>query len=171
MMRGNMSSEPSSPTPTQQARLNRLNQFNKLYVYLPLGIGLLLCVGLVGWLTWSTAIAPLVNIDAYTQQNQALVSGLGDSLFILLSLPLLVMMWVLPLAIFAGIYYARQEGYKPLQKLQRGFWWLENHLLKADSGINQVANKVSDKVISANSRLKQTETHIKGLLKEQEGKI
>ena len=166
-MRDNSLSEPSSPTPNQQMRLNKLNQFNMLYVYLPLGITLTICVGLVSWLTWVSVVAPLAGIEANSSQAQALASGLGDTLFIVLSLPLLTMIWLVPVLIFAGIYYARYEGYKPLQKLQHGFWWLENNLHKADNSINQVANKVSRKLININIRLTQTETRIRKLLKEK----
>ena len=120
-----------APSQAQRNREKALRRFNALFVYGPLGLGVLIVLGLLGWLFWA-AVLPQSFTGADTAGARGLASGLADTIFILMALPWALLCPLLPIAFIAGIFYSRRQGHAPLRRLQHLFWRLDGflHVLK-----------------------------------------
>lgn len=123
-------SSKMEPTFAQAARVVALNRFNRLYVYVPVGLVTALFLALSLYLLY-VAIAPP------TEETRPILSGLAD---------LILIVWLLPLVLFFGIsmvlvmggycyyWYGLDEVERPLPpapphgRLRTFLWRIDNAL-------------------------------------------
>lgn len=115
--------QPSPLSPEQRARDAALTRFNRLAVYVPLALAILLAAGLMLLLTWQSLVPD-------SAEKQLFISGLADVVLIGWLCPMTL---VLSLGPVAGIYFLvrrRQRGSYIRRPLQR-FVWRTNDMLDA----------------------------------------
>ncbi len=164
-------SENAGINNAQKARAAALRRFNQLAVYLPLGIGGAICLGLLGWLMWASVIAPLFNREAANGGEVAtLQSSLADAIFVLLGLPIFLTMLALPLLLLAGLLTMRQNDRAPLRWLQSKSWALENRIVQIKDRLHRVSTTTIRNGTAIGNRLEQTEHKIfRQLTREERG--
>ena len=149
----------------QAERAGALQRFNRLYVYLPIGLMGLIMLLLVGWLSWRTIFAPFFAVERSNSQLLPLMSGLADGIFVLLTVPLFLLMLIMPALLTAGIFYLRYNQRTPLKTLQRKMWGLETRLHQ----LHQKSTIISEKSIQGtayfNQQLENVERKIENQLR------
>lgn len=139
--------DPFVPTAVQLERANALKRFNRLVLYLPLG---LLATAVLGLLIYLLVIA----IWPPYEDTRLFLSGIADIILILFMLPVVLIFGLLLASIFGGLIYQRQSrkenGTPTLQqkygRLRLLLWKLDQKLSavyrKADQLMPRVANPV-----------------------------
>lgn len=137
------------PNPTQMDRKRRLRQFNWLYVYTPLLIGLIVFLALLGLLVWLTLFQA-------REESLLFASGMADMILILLMLPMALIGIIGPLALVSIIVLSyrlrqkRKETAQPGNVVQRYSWRAEGLI---DTAISKV-NSYSYKTVQLMAKLK-----------------
>jgi len=144
------------PTTDQLARAAALRRFNRLAVYLPLGLAGLVVLALIGLLFWGV-LSPNV---AGTRE---FVSGLADVVIILAIMPLLLLCAVVPLAAVGLVIYRRQQPQREYGRLQPLFWRLDSILDRARNKAEAALPKAANNVISGHARITYWRTLINHL--------
>lgn len=152
------------PTTLQLERKRRLRQFNWKFVYIPVLLGGVALVAIVGLLIWQTALAPFFNVEAQTQYARHVASSLADMIFILLAVPAFILMLLFPLLIIGTMVEGRRRGIAPLVSLQRLFWRLENVLGRLARLTDSVTQKLSLITIRINKQFNRIESGASRLL-------
>jgi hypothetical protein len=141
------SADPFTPTAVQLERASALKRFNRLVIYLPLG---LLATAVLGLLIYLVIIA----IWPPYEDTRLFLSGIADIILILLMLPVVLIFGLLLAGIFGGLIYQRQSrkenGAGTLQlkygRLRLLLWKLDQKLSavyrKADQLMPRLANPV-----------------------------
>lgn len=150
---GHYARPPEAPQPTaeQLARLARRNRFNRLFVYLPVGLVALLWLGLVLGLLWLTIVGSWFAMDTNQEYYRALVSGVADAFTILMLSPLLVLC-AIPIVLAAGliVYRRRRKGDRePGPESLPIMWRIENVVSSVRSRVDGTTPKVAQPIINA----------------------
>ncbi len=156
------------PSPSQLEREAAQRRFNRLYVYTPLALATLICLGLLGWLLWETVLVNWFMESNRVESARGLASGLADTIFIIMALPWALFCPVLPLLFFAGIWRGRRQGKAPLRRMQRLFWRLDDVLHKVDQKVNELAPRVAHYVVAGNARLTRWQATVARLVQRRE---
>ena len=159
---------PYRPNAKQIARVAAMRRFNWLYVYTPLLTGSLIFLALIGIMFWGV-FSPQV------EGTQLFLSAMADVVIILISLPLIMLGLLAPIALGGIIFYnynkrkERKESLDPdpvvAGKLQRLIWQLDSFLDNVYAKISDVLPKIANPIIQLNSLLAYLETIIKRIKK------
>ena len=144
--------DPFVPTAVQLERANALKRFNRLFIYLPLG---LLATAVLGLFIYLLIIA----IWPPYEDTRLFLSGIADIILILFFLPVAVIFGLLLAGILGGIFYQRQsskeDGAPSLQqkygRLRLLLWKLDQKLSAVYRKIDQFIPKVANPVIRFNA--------------------
>lgn len=144
--------DPFVPTAVQLERANALKRFNRLVLYLPLG---LLATAVFGLLIYLLVIA----IWPPYEDTRLFLSGIADIILILFMLPVVLIFGLLLAGIFGGLVYQRQSrkenGTPTLQQKYGRFrlllWKLDQKLSAVYRKADQLMPKVANPVIRFNA--------------------
>ncbi|MEZ4590274.1 MAG: hypothetical protein R3D55_03930 [Chloroflexota bacterium] len=153
--------DPFVPTAVQLQRAQALKRFNRLTVYLPLG---LITAAVVGFFVYLLIIA----IWPPQTDTRLFLSGVADIIFILFMLPVALIFGLLLVAIFGGAIYWRQsrkeEGEPSLQTKYGRFrlllWKLDQKLSSLYRQIDQLMPKLAAPVIKFNATITYINTRL-----------
>ncbi len=127
----------------KQARQASINRFNRLYVYLPIGLVTGFLIFMFGMLVWATLFA-----DGSTEQGQA--SGVADVFVTLLCLfPMTLLCLALPGAGGYALYWRRTKGSVARKHVSNLAGKAERGINTADEKLNEVQPRVVDGTIKA----------------------
>jgi hypothetical protein len=90
------------PSEEQRARAQALRRFNRLYLYLPLAVGIVAVLVIVGLLLFGLFSPGITGTAEF-------MSALADMIIILWSLPLILIMAIVPLAYVGYLANRRQR--------------------------------------------------------------
>ncbi len=142
------------PSEEQFARDAELRRFNRFYLYLPLGIVILIALVLIGLLT--------VGVFATgNPKNLIFVSALADIIVILGIIPMLVIMAILPIAYLGYLVNKRQKRKQNPQtgplayrsRVQIFLWRLDSFSRKIQYKTKDFAPKAAEPIIKANATI------------------
>ena len=124
-------SEQTQLTPAQLERQKRLDRFNRLTIYLPLGVLTLLIVGVVGLMLWLTLFGDAESISEW----RSFSSATADLIIILMVLPMILFVAVVPI-LAAGWFWYTWESPRPVES------WLQRWLRRTDRFVERSAQHV-----------------------------
>lgn len=144
--------DPFVPTAVQLERANALKRFNRLVIYLPLG---LLVTAVLGFLIYLLIIA----IWPPYEDTRLFLSGIADIILILFMLPVVLIFGLLLAGIFGGLVYQRQSRKKngvptlpqKYGRLRLLLWKLDQKLSTVYRKADQLMPKVANPVIRFNA--------------------
>lgn len=147
------------PTTEQLARDQALKRHNRLYVLLPLGIAVIIALGLLITLI---VLAFLPNHDSIRQ----FISGMADIVIILASIPMTLLCAVLPIAYVALALNRRQQRKLYPQtgpmayrgRIQSFLWWLQSKLDQLQTAIENGSTSLANRVMRAHERFEYYRT-------------
>ncbi len=153
----NWSQEPQDtfvPTAVQLERANALKRFNRLVVYLPLG---LLTTAVLGLLIYLFVLA----VWPPYEDTRLFLSGIADIILILFMLPVVIIFGLLVAGIFGGLIYRRQsrkvDGTPTMQqkygRLRVLLWKLDQKLSVVYRKVDQLMPRIANPVIRFNAFL------------------
>lgn len=138
------------PTEEQQARLRARRRFNRLSIYLPLGLVALLWLLLTVGLLWLTVAGKWFYIDTNQEYYRGLVSGVADAFTVLLLMSL-ILLCAVPLIGAVAFAVWRLRSRKPdgdrYGKLPL-FWRVDNLIMRIQLAAGSVLPKVAGPFIS-----------------------
>jgi uncharacterized membrane protein YjgN (DUF898 family) len=138
------------PTPEQEERLQARRRFNRLAVYLPLGVLVFLWLLLIAGLIWLTVAGQWFYVDTNQEYYRGLVSGVADAVLVLMLAPLMLLCSV---PIVAGIamlvWNRRRRTGHPYGTLPPLFWRIDNLVNRARAGIISFLPRLANPVIAA----------------------
>ncbi len=154
------------PSAEQLERDAELRQFNRLYLYLPLGAALFIAVVLM--------VILLIGVFAVgSLQNLIFVSALADIIVILGILPLLLIFAIVPIGYFGYKINQRQKrklnpetgplAYR--SRVQIFMWRLDQFAQKLQNKTNETAPKLAKPIMKANESIAYLEAWPKSLKK------
>lgn len=144
---------PYQPTAEQLARERDLRRFNRLYVYLPLGLFAFAALAVVILLLVGVFSPGIVGTEAF-------ISALADVIIILWIMPMLVLIALLVIG-FAALVLNRREKRKllpadsPLRqhgRLQFLLWRVDGYLSRVQAQVNRAADAAVAPLISNHGR-------------------
>lgn len=145
--------EPALPTAEQQARRLALRRFNRLAVYLPMGLLALLWLSLILGMLWLTVAGSWFNVDTNREYYRGLISGVADAFTVIMLAPLLLLC-ALPLigAVAFVIWRRQRRKAQPAgaEKLPL-FWRVENIVSALRARVDTTMPKVARPVISTHA--------------------
>jgi hypothetical protein len=149
------------PTAVQIQRANELKRFNRLVIYLPLG---LLATAVLGLLIYLLILA----IWPPFQDTRLFISGIADIILILFVLPVVLIFGLLLVGIFGGAIYWRQsrkdEGEPSLQQKYGRFrlllWKVDQKLSGVYRQIDQLMPKLADPIVKFNATMTYINTRL-----------
>ena len=133
-------SEAYRPTTGQLEREAALRRFNRLYVYLPLGIFSLVGLVLIGLLLWGVFSPGITGTREFA-------SGLADLVVILTTLPLLLLCALVPAAAIGLVIYRRQQPKPEHGRFQTLFWRLDTLVTKVQNTLSTSLPKAAAPII------------------------
>lgn len=153
--------DPFVPTAVQLQRAQDLKRFNRLAVYLPLG---LITAALIGFLVYLLVLA----IWPPYEDTRLFLSGVADIVLILFMLPIAITFGLLLAGIFGGAVYWRQsrkeEGEPSLLNKYGRFrlllWKLDQKLNGVYRQVDLLMPKLVDPVIKFNTTLTYINTRL-----------
>lgn len=153
--------DPFVPTAVQLQRSQALKRFNRLAVYLPLG---LITTAAFGFFIYLLIIA----IWPPQADTRLFLSGVADIIFILFMLPVAFIFGLLLVGIFGGLIYWRKsrksEGEPSLQNKYGRFrlllWKLDQKLSGLYRQIDQLMPKLVTPVIKFNATMTYINTRL-----------
>ena len=152
------------PNEEQQLRDARLRRFNRLAVYLPIGLTAVVLMCCLGFLV-CRAVVPAEAAFFSTLT----LSGIADLLLILVMLPLIILLALITGGAVYGLIYWQQQSQKrpPYERdrLRLLLWKLGNILDEIQHRVTAVSNRATQPLITANARLNQAATTVNQLLK------
>ena len=142
-----------APTTEQMARRTSLRRFNRLAVYLPLGIAGLAWIVLILGLLWLTVAGDWFAMDTNQAYYRALASGVADTFTILMLTPLLLLCALPAVGTVALVFYRRRRKAASPQTAPSLplFWRIENFVVSVRDRVESLLPKVANPVISAHS--------------------
>lgn len=152
------------PTADQIARKAARKRFNRLYVYLPLGIIALVWLLLIVGLIWLTVAGRWFHVDTSQEYYRSLVSGVADAFLVLMLLPFMIVCAVPPVAAIGFVVWrhrrqkAQPDSYGKLPL----FWRLDNVVTRVRSAAAASTPKLANPVITVHS----TASYLRTLLQE-----
>ena len=153
--------EPSS---SQLERAKAIRRFNWRFVYIPLIIGIVIVLVLLGLMLW-VGLAP-----QQAESYRPFFSGLADIVLIFTLIPMMMLCSIGPIALIglgAFRYQKRQEQKEsgepepPARGLQLLLWRVDSLLDKASSSVQTHAPKAATPIIQVNAFLAYVESLIK----------
>ncbi|MBK8987863.1 MAG: hypothetical protein IPM39_17645 [Chloroflexi bacterium] len=143
---------PFQPSPQQLERKAALHRFNRLFVYLPLGVVILVALSLI--------ILLLVGVLAPGLTGAAeFASALADIIIILFSLPLMMICALGPAMLVGLIAWGRNRRQQGIPRLDDGgriqelLWKLDSLVQQAQTRTAEITPKLSGVIIEFNARL------------------
>lgn len=128
------------PTPVQLEREAALRRFNRLFVYLPIGIAVIIALLVIGLLFWVTLIQP-------GEDSRETVSGIASSVVILASIPMTIIC-AIPSVLFIVVFFqGRKKGMAPIKRIQTIFWRIDSLVLRLQSAVNEYTPKVANVIV------------------------
>ncbi len=141
-----------APTQEQLARRKRLRRFNRLVVYLPVGITALAWIVLILGLFWLTVAGGWFAMDTNAAYYRGLASGVADTFTIIMLAPLLLLCALPPVAVIALVVYRRRKSADPEDRPSLPlFWRIENIVVSVQDRTKTHLPKVASPVISAHA--------------------
>jgi len=146
------------PTAEQLAREQELRRFNRLYIYLPLGLLALVAVLIVGALLVGVFSPGIMGTEEF-------ISALADIIIILWIMPMLVLMALASIGFIAMAVNRRQQrkllpADSPLLQHSRVQWFLwrvQSTLGRAEAQVDLAAEKMTDPLIRNHGRIAEVE--------------
>ena len=127
----------------KQQRQAEINRFNRLFVYLPIGLITGFLIFMFGLLVWATLFA-----DGSTEQGQA--SGVADVFITMLCLlPMTLLCLVLPGAGGYALYWRRNKGSVARKHVSNLAGKAERGINTADQKLNETQPRIVDGTIKA----------------------
>lgn len=140
------SAELFQPTSQQMSRDEAMRRFNRRYVFLPIAIAALLAFSI-------TLTMVLYVLLADSSEYVITLSAIADSLIILMTFAILVLIGLF-LAIVVGVYFqARKQGIAPLRQVQRLFWRLDLLTIRIQRGVRNFVPRLAAPFIYTRARL------------------
>lgn len=141
------------PTPEQEARRARLRRFNRLVIYLPVGLVALAWIVLVAALFWLSIAGDWFAIDTDQTTYRHLLSGLADVVTILALLPLLLLCALPSIGAIALVVYRRQRktAAAPQAPSLPLLWRIENIVRDARDKSAAALPRIARPVINAHA--------------------
>ncbi|MDX1614295.1 MAG: hypothetical protein R3300_08300 [Candidatus Promineifilaceae bacterium] len=139
---------PADARPGELEHLERaqaLRRFNRLTVYLPLGLVTMAMVAVVVWLI-------IISLAGTSERAAATMSGAADIVVTLTGVVLMLLCAVFPLLFFGLTFQLRRRGSQPLFRLQRLFWRANGLIARLSAIVNRTAPKVADALIRVHAR-------------------
>lgn len=144
---------PGVPQPSvdQEDRLARRRRFNRIFVYLPLGLGVILWLGLILGMSWLAVAGDWFAMDTNQPYFRGLFSGVADAFTILMLTPILALCATPTILAGALTVYRRRrrkekEGQEPSLPLM---WRVENVVISIRETVSNAAPKVARPLITA----------------------
>lgn len=134
------------PTVTQLERAMARRRFNRLYIYLPLGLASMAIVALVVLMLWGALSPSIVGTREFA-------SGLADIVIILTIMPLLLLCAIVPAGVVGYAVYRRKQPQREHGRLQSLFWRLDGLVNKAHDKAETALPKAANPVISGHARM------------------
>ncbi len=139
-------------TPEQEARRARLRRFNRLVIYLPVGLVALAWIVFVALLFWLSIAGEWFAMDTDQLNNRQLFSGLADVVTILALLPLLLLCALPSVGAIALVVYRRQRKTAAPQAPSLPLLWrIENIVRDARDKSAAALPKIARPVINAHA--------------------
>lgn len=150
-----------TPAATQVERAAALRRFNRLYIYTPLVLISLLIIALIVLLLWGS----LGFEESHTRQ---LASGLADIIVILVTIPMMLLCAIVPLAAIGAAVYRQQQRQTEEEEVKYGrlqmlFWRLETLLARVYAALETASAKVAAPLIEAHALAAYVSTFLKDL--------
>lgn len=148
------------PTADQLARDAALRRFNRLYVAVPIGLGVLVALVIIGLFLFLILAPDSIAAAQY-------ISNLADIVMILGTIPLLVLCAILPIAYLAYLANRRQRrAQQPVisgpmanrSRVQAALWRVESAMDTVKQKTDETAPKVAEPFIYANARFNEAES-------------
>lgn len=142
----------TQPTSEQEARRARLRRFNRLVIYLPVGLVTLAWIALVAVLFWLSIVGEWFAIDTDQANYRQLFSGVADTVTILALLPLLLLCALPSVGAIALVVYRRQRkaDAPPAPSLPL-LWRIENIIREARDRSAAALPKIARPIINAHA--------------------
>ncbi len=152
------------PTSIQLDREKALKRFNMLYVYLPIALGTLIVLGVMGFLVW-------ITFGERAESTLTAVSGLADLILILILLPIVLIGLLGPIALGGLIYWLYQQRKKKAEHpqdehgilIQKYTWQIEQRSDTLLAKLQDILSKIAPPIIQINARLESIERAIQKL--------
>lgn len=140
------------PTQEQEARRDRLKRFNRLVIYLPLGLVALAWIVLVGVLFWLAIAGEWFAMDTDQARFRQLLSAIADIVTILALAPLLLLCAVPSVgAIGLYVYRRQRKADAPQAPSLPLFWRIENVVRTIRDRTAATLPKIARPVINAHA--------------------
>jgi hypothetical protein len=141
------------PTEEQGERLKARRRFNRLYVYLPLGLVAFLWLLLIVGLLWLTVAGRWFYVNTNQEYYRGLVSGVADAVTILMLAPL-ILLCTLPVAAAVGVAVWRRKRRKEAQTpygVLAIFWRIDSVISRIRAGTGSLMPRLAQPIISAHA--------------------
>ncbi len=145
------------PTSRQLERDAALRRFNRLFVYLPVLLAVLIALAVIGLLFWVTLIEP-------GESSRETVSGIASAVVILVSIPMTLLCAVPSLLVIGITMQSRQKGQAPIKRIQSIFWRLDNLVMRLQTKVNETTPKVANVVIKGHTAVAYVRTLLNKLI-------
>jgi hypothetical protein len=146
------------PTSSQLERAAAIRRFNTLYIYMPIGLGAFLVVGLVILLLIAVLASPAL-------QTLLTVSAVADIVVIAWIIPTMVACAILPSLFIFLTVQGRQRGSAPIRQLQLLMWRADNILWTVREKVNDIAPRVANPFIRAHAAAAYVSALFKNILR------
>ena len=155
------------PTPNQLGRTHALKRFNLLFVYLPIAVGVLILIGVIGFISWLT-------FGPQAETAVPAMSSMADLILILIMLPLTLIGLLGPAALIGIIYWIIKQRQQKKERpnhaeegilIQKYAWQIETILDKLLINIQSILSKAVKPVIQLNVWLTSVEKTVQKLWK------
>ncbi len=156
---------PFTPTAVQIQRAQELKRFNRLVIYLPLGIITAAALGLLIYLLIIAVWPPF-------EDTRLFLSGVADIILILFLMPVILIFGLVLAGVIGGFVYWRQskkeEGEPSLQNKYGRFrlllWKVDQKLSGVYRTIDQLMPKIANPVIRFNETITYINTRLARLI-------
>lgn len=141
------------PTAEQKARSAKLRRFNRLTIYLPLGLVTLAWIALIVTLLWLSVAGAWFAMDTDQANYRQLFSAVADIVTILALAPLLLLCALPPVGAIGLVIYRRQRKVDTASAVPSLplFWRIENFVIAVRDNIAAMLPRLAHPVISAHA--------------------
>ena len=134
------------PTANQAARAAQLRKFNRLFIYLPIGLMAAIAVAVV-------VVLLIIAINPPSEEALVFISGLADVALVIAMLPVLVIGAILIGLIGYGYTEARKNGTAPVRQTQILLWRMDNLIGRIRIRTSEVADVVAQPFLKLNGAI------------------